>query len=234
MNQMSRKAAKCCSRPHSSRAGSMIVAALLGVVLLLVCGLPALAQPETDSGDEGGNEHPLAVPLRALTEAISDSLANARRFNDQPPYFLVEKIRLKLRITQTVSGTGTVEVKVPVLPLSANVDAGVTVAATDELDMDLRPAPQTLVGAAEQIDLTALMAAIKSALPAQAGSDGQAGSGGLTAIGFTYSTEFYLQAKAEGGINLMIVKAGAEEVKTVTQRIEFKMCQTVDMVDCVE
>ena len=62
----------------------------------------------------------------------------------------------------------------------------------------------------------------------------QAGTGALSVTELSYQTRFYLQASAEGGIRLVLAKAGAEISEASTQRVEFQLCQTVDLLDCVE
>ncbi len=201
------------------RSGSLVAL----IVAAMTC--TALAQGDSDTGEE---PHPLSVHIKAFLQAIQDSLADARRYNDQPPYFLVKRIKLELSVIRSMSAGGGVEFEVPVLPLEIDGSGNRESAATESVSMTLKPAPQTLVGAAEKIKLAELMRAVKSTLSVHTGS------GGLSLTELTYATRFYLQTSVGGGIKFAMVKADAEGSETNSQLVEFKLCQTIDMLDCVE
>ncbi len=200
----------------------------------VVCAMfgAALTPALTDARDEGEATteeapHALSIPLAALVQAVRNALADARRYNEEAPYFLVRSVQLDLTVIQRETVDGGVAFEVPVLPLEVSAGGSLVTEATEALSMTLKPAPQTLVSAAEKINLGELMEAVKTALPAGAGS------GGFRVPKLTYTKQFYLQTTGGGGINF-VVKAGAEVSEASTQRVEFEMCQTVDLLDCVE
>jgi hypothetical protein len=210
------------SRAFPGRAAKLI----RHVMLMLLLGvLPAMAQDATakDSASPA-----VAVPLGNLVQAIQDALSNARRYNDQAPYFLVKRIKLDLSVTRTTSAQAGVQFEIPVLPVKAKVGGEVKDENVETVSMTMKPAPQTLVSAAERINLAELLQAVKKAAPAQAGS------GAITVTELTYATRFYLQATADGGIDFALFKGGADVSKAVSQRVEFELCQTIDLLDCVQ
>jgi len=215
---------KGTSQPAKRHWQRCLVSAWFAALAAAALVNTALAQ----NGDAATEPHRLSVPMQAFVEAIQDSLADARKYNDNPPYFLVKRIKLELNVVRSTTAEGQLEFEVPVLPLEISAGGDIASSSAETLSMTLKPAPQTLVGAAEKINLAELMQAVKSALP------NQAGSGGLSLTALSYTTRFNLQTSIDGGIKIALIALGAESSNASSQSVEFKLCQTVDLLDCVE
>lgn len=216
----------CQTSPGSRRRS---IGLGLRSLVALVCALVACTALAQGGGDGDDSQLANSIPIKALVEAIENALADARRYNDQPPYFLVKKIELKLSVVRKDSAEGGVGFEVPVLPVEVSIGGDIVAEAAETVTMSLKPAPQTLVGAAEQISLAELMREVKAALPSQAGS-----GGGLSLTQIIYTTRFTLQHSIDGGIDFAFIKAGGEVSQSTSQQIEFALCQTADLLDCVE
>jgi hypothetical protein len=182
----------------------------------IVLGCTTATVAETPSKDFLG--------LGDLTREIVQAISEAKLVSDQPPYFIIKKVNLKLKGELRTAADGSVEFTVPIFGAGADLSAkGVrTVSSTTELD--LVPKEMTPVGGTRFADFIALIRVLKQTFNSNAL---------LNAGNVTFSESWALQLDANGKVNLVVAKAGAEISSENSEEITFVLCQTLNRSDCI-
>lgn len=164
--------------------------------------------------------------LEALQTEIVQAISDARKLADQPPYFLVKKVELKLNGTKSSDAGGGFSIPV----FAASIDLGVKQAtsANDVFELALAPSESIVVGGdAPKIDLAGLIAEIKRAFRTEKGKKPM-----FIIESMKYEKSWTLQFKGDGGIKFVIASADVSISTEKQQMVRFTLCETKNLRDC--
>jgi len=189
----------------------------IGLYLLILHFLCGIGQAQEDS-----------LPVGEFKKAISNALSQAANLNAAEPYFLVKQVTLDLSVLKKTDAHGASQLVIPVFRTSiANLGAKIQELALQRIQIEMKPAKQAIVGGARDLQFGKLLQLIKDAFKQEKGD-----SSDLIISKLTYVVSFQLQREVDGGIDFLIVSAGAASSETQHQMVTFLLCETRNLRDC--
>jgi hypothetical protein len=164
------------------------------------------------------------IDLRDVKIEIEQAIKEAKRVSTSPPYFIIRKVSLTLQGERREVAGGGASFSIPVFAVGADLAAKASQTTLQKLKLDLIPPESQVVGGDKLFDLASLISSLKDTFK---------DSKGLSATAVEYTYRWSLQRSAEGKINVVVAKAGAEISEDKVQEIVFHLCQTHNRSDCI-
>jgi hypothetical protein len=106
-------------------------------------------------------DEPTFVPLSELVGNLQNAIAAGRLESSQPPYFIIQKIGLRLQGETRLAANGGVTFTIPVFKAGTDLSAARDVTNSSTLEIELVPAKGTVVGGEQHINFSALIKSLK-------------------------------------------------------------------------
>lgn len=161
------------------------------------------------------------VNLPDLVRDIERAIAEARLVDNEPPFFIIKEVELRLKGSWTEGAEGGF--RIPVWIFSVNVEGDITSIETEELAITVVPPDGGLVGGENLVDLTSLVRTLKETFSATS----------LRGKSISFTRKWILQRSAEADVDAIIMQFGAGISDEKAQSITYHLCQTEDLETCV-
>jgi hypothetical protein len=165
------------------------------------------------------------LALRDLKIDLEKAIKDATLVSNEPPFFIIEKIELKLQGETRTGADGSASFSIPIFKAGIDVGAKGVETQSETLTLDLVPPDKTIAGGVRRVDFTPLMRTLKDTFKSDTG---------LQARSVTYTKSWALQLDADAKINVVVAKAGVTIAKDKTQDVTFYLCQTLNRLDCIK
>lgn len=193
---------------------------LWALIVTLAVGL-TLSSTTVDSGWAQAQRF---LTLADLEIELERAISQAKLISDRPPYFIIQKVALKLAGKNSTAADGSIGFTIPIFDYGANLGIDLTQTDGGTLELELITPTREVVGGTTSIDLSSLVTILKDSF--KPGTKFRVKSAKYTLL-------WTLQSDGGGKVNALVAKGGVHLAKENSQEITFYLCETLNRFECV-